>query len=107
MGEPWGTAAARVRDVGESTGYGAKRFIELFRDDVGLTPKVFCRVLRLQAVLDRVVSGREVDRARVAVDFDYYDQSHLIRDFRAFSGMTPSEYRPIAPDRKNHVAIEG
>jgi AraC-like DNA-binding protein len=97
---------ARVRDVGESTGYGAKRFIELFREDVGLTPKVFCRVLRFQAVLDRIVSGREVDWARVAVDCGYYDQSHLIRDFRAFSGMTPSEYRPVAPDRKNHVAID-
>jgi AraC-like DNA-binding protein len=41
----------------------------------------------------------------VALDCGYFDQSHLIRDFREFSGICPSDYRPVEPDRRNHVAV--
>lgn len=96
---------ARVRDVGEASGLRPKRFIGLFHDCVGLTPKLFCRVLRFQAVVEHAANSRHVDWAHVALDCGYYDQSHLIRDFRLFSGVTPAEYRPVEPGRKNHVAI--
>ncbi len=97
---------ARVRDVGDATGYSPKRFIRLFENHVGLTPKVFCRVLRFQAVLEQVVARRAVHWAKVALDCGYYDQSHLIRDFREFSGICPSQYRPVEPDRRNHIALD-
>ena len=96
---------AKVRQVGDATGYSPKRFIKLFEDYVGLTPKVFCRVLRFQAVLDRITAQKAVDWAKVAVDCGYFDQSHLIRDFREFSGISPSQYRPIAPQSRNHIAL--
>ncbi|MEQ8786473.1 MAG: helix-turn-helix domain-containing protein [Pirellulaceae bacterium] len=96
---------ARVRDVCAASGLSAKRFIRRFHDRVGLTPKLYCRVQRFQAVVDQAANRRGVDWARVALDCGYYDQSHLIRDFREFSGVTPAEYRPVEPDRKNHLAV--
>jgi AraC-like DNA-binding protein len=100
---------ARVQSVRDESGYGAKRFIALFRDAVGLTPKRFARIRRLQAVVERVARGpalAEVDWAEVALDGGYCDQSHLIRDFRGFAGVTPGAYRPVAAERPQHMAID-
>jgi AraC-like DNA-binding protein len=98
-------SAVGVRQIREATGFSPKRFIRLFENYVGLTPKVFCRVRRFQTVLDQIVAQRAVDWARVALDCGYFDQSHLIRDFREFSGICPSQYRPVEPDRQNHIAV--
>jgi AraC-like DNA-binding protein len=95
----------RVKETAQRTGYSPKQFIKLFERHVGLTPKVFCRLLRFQSALDQINGQAAVDWAKIAANCGYYDQSHLIRDFREFAGMTPSEYRPVAPDRKNHIAL--
>lgn len=94
-----------VKAVGDSMGYRAKRFIRLFHDSVGLTPKLFCRIRRFQSVLDHIVSGEHVQWANVALDAGYFDQSHLIRDFRAFAGVTPLDYQPVESSRKNHMPL--
>jgi AraC-like DNA-binding protein len=98
-------AISRIGDVQDETGYGAKRFIELFRNAVGLTPKVYCRIMRFQGVIERLARGHRVEWAVVALDGGYCDQSHLNREFRVLSGVTPSEYRPSDDDRPNHVPI--
>jgi AraC-like DNA-binding protein len=95
-----------VRQVADASGYSPKRFIKLFQNYVGLTPKVFRRVLRFQTVLERVGKHAAVNWAKLAVDCGYFDQSHLIRDFREFAGIRPSEYRSTAPNRRNHIAID-
>lgn len=95
----------RIGAVCGESGYGAKRFIELFRAAVGLTPKVYCRIQRFQGVVRRLANGRSVDWAGVAVGSGYCDQSHLNREFRAFSGVTPGQYKPVDWDRPNHVAV--
>lgn len=98
-------ALARISDLRAETGYAPKRFIELFRDAVGLTPKSFCRVQRFQQVIDRLARGGRVEWAAVAADGGYCDQSHLNREFRAFAGITPGQYRPAAANSPNHVPI--
>jgi AraC-like DNA-binding protein len=96
---------ARIGDLRADAGYSPKRFIELFRDSVGLTPKLFSRIRRFQAVLGQLTRGQQVEWAGVAADGGFYDQSHLNREFRAFAGVTPGEYQPVAPDRPSHVAV--
>ncbi len=94
-----------VQSVCDSMGYRAKRFIRLFQESVGLTPKLFGRIQRFQSVLDEVIDCQQIDWADVAAGAGYYDQSHLIRDFRAFAGVTPGEYRPVSVERKNHMVL--
>ncbi len=96
---------SRVAGVRNYTGYGAKRFIELFRDSTGLTPKLYCRIRRFQDVIARVSAGRRVEWARVAADGGYSDQSHLNREFRDFAGVTPAEYHPIPERNPSHTAV--
>jgi AraC-like DNA-binding protein len=63
-----------------------------FRLQVGVTPKQLARILRFQRVIN-VVSDQDAPQwGEVALDCGYYDQAHLIRDFRAHSGQSPQRY---------------
>jgi AraC-like DNA-binding protein len=84
--------ARTISAVQADTGFSHTRFIQLFREHVGLTPSVFCRVQRFQRVLREVEGGRPVRWSDVALGCGYFDQAHFIRDFRAFSGVTPGQY---------------
>ena len=81
-----------VQQVASEVGLSHKQFIERFRAAVGLTPKRLCRIHRFQRTLAEMRARREVDWADVAAGGGYYDQAHMIQDFRAFSGLTPGCY---------------
>ncbi|MDQ2842238.1 MAG: helix-turn-helix domain-containing protein [Acidobacteriota bacterium] len=102
------TADSRARTVGnvvEETGFSQRYFIDMFRREVGLTPKLFCRVRRFQRALQRIAAEREVDWASLALECGYFDQAHFIHDFRAFSGINPTTYLQSRPYHPNHVPI--
>lgn len=95
---------ANVRQVVKESGYSHRRFIELFRRTLGLTPKLYCRVLRFQEALERGAATR-ASLVAVALDAGYSDQAHFNREFLEFAGVTPGEYREISPAFTHHVAI--
>lgn len=97
--------ATTVSSVLERVGLSQHRFIQLFHDQVGLSPKAFCRVRRFQHVLQTVHGSSDVDWAQVALECGYYDQPHFIHDFRSFSGLTPSQYLARATEHLNHVPM--
>jgi methylphosphotriester-DNA--protein-cysteine methyltransferase len=84
---------ASVADLAKSAGLDAKRLIRLFVDDVGLTPKLYLRIARFERLLSDVFPRRTVDWSIAASEHGYFDQSHLIHDFREFADMTPTEYQ--------------
>lgn len=92
-------------DLGEATGLSARRFIEVFKQHVGLTPKLFSRIRRFQHVLRTTRVQADVDWADVALECGYFDQAHFIHDFRGFSGLTPTAYLALRGDHLNHVAL--
>jgi AraC-like DNA-binding protein len=96
---------ATVSGIIGRIGLSQRRLIELFRDQVGLTPKAFCRVRRFQRVLEAVHRKQSVDWVQVALEGGYYDQAHFIHDFRGFSGLTPSAYLARATEHLNHVPM--
>jgi AraC-like DNA-binding protein len=89
------------------TGLSQRRFIELFSAQVGLTPKRYHRVRRFQEALGMIERGRRVEWTELALACGYYDQPHFIRDFRAFSGINPSEYVAVRGPHFNHVPLVG
>src|SRR5262249_28285988 len=70
-----------ITAVTDKVGLSAKRFIERFKIDVGLTPKRYCRIRRFQRAVTLVHQGSEIDWAAVALDCGYFDQAHFIHDF--------------------------
>jgi AraC-like DNA-binding protein len=93
----------RVQTVVEHTGYSHRRFIAQFRRAVGLTPKTYLRVQRFQQALVLAHDQATPDWSQIAAELGFTDQSHLIRDFKAFAGITPEQYRLAKPISPNHV----
>jgi len=85
----------RVDDLARDAGLSARQLRRLFLDQLGLTPKHFCRVIRFRHSLPRLRVSRRGDWAEVALDCGYYDQAHFINDFREFSGYTPGEFAAL------------
>lgn len=83
---------AAVRKLAREAGVSDRRFIDVFRSEVGLNPKLFHRVQRFQHVLIKVHRLPEPEWKQLALEHGYFDQSHLIRDFLAFSGFGPADY---------------
>jgi AraC-like DNA-binding protein len=99
-----GDPSVTIAEVVERTGTSHRRFIQLFRDAVGLAPKQFGRVARFQRALDTLRRAPEGGLASVALDLGYADQAHLTREFRALGGLSPTAWRALGSP-SNHVAI--
>jgi AraC-like DNA-binding protein len=81
-----------IAAVAHDLGVSHKQFIEQFRREVGLTPKLFCRIRRFQEVLALIRSQKTVNWADIACSCGYFDQAHFFHDFIAFAGVNPSAY---------------
>lgn len=88
-----------VAGLAGSLGLSRQRLNLLFHRHVGLPPKTLARLQRFQSALALLQGHDRVPWAELAAHCGYYDQSHLIRDFRAFSGYAPGEFaRRAMPD---------
>ncbi len=76
-----------------------------FSSQVGMPPKRFARVRRLQRVLRAVRRSAEPVWHELAADHGYADQPHLVHEFRELAGITPCGYTPQSNRRSNHVPI--
>jgi AraC-like DNA-binding protein len=94
-----------IAQVSSQIGLSARRFIDVFQKEVGLTPKLFCRVRRFQRVLRCIQKGQTIDWTQIALECGYYDQAHFIHDFQAFSGINPSAYLAAHTAHLNHVPL--
>lgn len=81
-----------VRELSGLSGIGERRIERIFQKYVGLPPKLFGRILRFQSVVRSVESGPSFDLVDTALAFGYFDQSHMIHDFREFAGISPVAY---------------
>jgi AraC-like DNA-binding protein len=91
--------------VAEEVNLSQRRFIDLFRNEVGMTPKLFCRVQRFRDIVETIQPMENVDWVDLALSFGYTDQSHFIHEFREFSGLRPSQYLDLRTEHVGHVKI--
>jgi AraC-like DNA-binding protein len=70
-------------------GVSRQHLAKCFAHEVGVSPKTFARVVRLRRALQRVREVPDPDWAALALECGYYDQSHLISEFREITGLTP------------------
>ena len=85
-----------VDDLAQNAGLSARQFRRVCLDASGLTPKRLVRVIRFRHLLARIPPdgrpGERIDWAQLALECGFYDQAHLINEFREFAGASPAEY---------------
>ena len=86
---------ARTAALADRLAMSPRSLERLFRRYVGVSPKWVIRRYRVQEACERVKTGHPADWAALAAELGYFDQSHLIRDFKAQVGRTPAEYAAL------------
>lgn len=83
---------ARIDDVARDIGISRQHLARQFRHHVGVSPKTFARVMRFRRLVDALPREQDADWASLAAGHGYYDQSHLIDEFRELAGTTPGGF---------------
>jgi len=94
-----------VMEVASRVGLFPKTLLRRFSASLGLTPKRYARVRRLQRVLASIAEPSDTDWGAMAATHGYADQSHLVHDFRELTGITPTAYRRRSAEAQNHVPV--
>jgi len=84
-----------VDDLVNRVGIGKRTLQRLFGEYVGVGPKWVIRRYRLHEAVERFRSGERPNFAQVALELGYFDQAHLINDFKSIIGYSPSEFQKI------------
>lgn len=95
--------AVSVVELAGSAGVSRQHLGRIFQEEVGMPPKLFCRLARFRAALTCAGRGAQDDAAELAADLGYADQSHMIAEFREFSGLTP---RPLLLHQRVHPFMD-
>ncbi len=91
----------KVSQMEKETGYSSRYINKVFNEKLGYGPKFLCKIVQFQNVLtcmNSMESRLEKHKGRltdVAMDFGYYDQPQLIRDFKKFASVTPKTYEKL------------
>ncbi len=81
-----------IKDVCETANISNKHLISLFNQKVGLSPKLIQRINKFIKVIDLMQKQSCVNWPEIAYECQYYDQAHLINEFKSFSGLSPKKY---------------
>ena len=81
-----------IAEIGFQVGWSRKHLADRIQDAVGVGPRTFRRLLRFQRLTGELTKGPVRDWTAAALEAGYCDQSHLIREFREFAGLKPSEF---------------
>ena len=73
------------------TGISPRQLRRLFKHYIGDTPKTFSKVVQFQNILRAKPSNQSLKDNKLFYDIGYYDQSHFIKDFKNFYGVTPAK----------------
>ncbi len=82
-----------VDDLSYQTGLGKRSLQRLFREYAGISPKWVIRRYRLHDLVEALEDGGQINWSDLALKLGYFDQAHLINDFRAITGYSPAEYQ--------------
>jgi AraC-like DNA-binding protein len=88
-----------VDDLASRTGIGKRSLQRIFNEYVGAAPKWVIRRYRLHELVEKFNSGDPLDWPQLALELGYFDQAHLINDFRSIVGYSPSQYQKLVSSK--------
>jgi AraC-like DNA-binding protein len=90
-----------IRALSDLMGISPNHLTRQFKRLVGGTPKEVARIYRFRHVLFNLDPSQPIDWGKVASQARYYDQSHFSKDFKGFTGHTPTDFLRL--HRQMHI----
>jgi AraC-like DNA-binding protein len=97
--------ALSIRRMNQQIGYSQKHFTDMFRKQIGVTPKAYLKIMRFQKAVRTIDAAVDIDWGAIAGECGFYDQAHFIHDFKHFSGFTPEQYSKIHTNYQNYLPV--
>lgn len=82
----------------------SRQLNRVFSDYIGATPKEFMRVIRFQRALHYMQTTPDINFTQLAFCCGFYDQPHMIKEFKSLSGFTPSEFIAFCPPHSDYFS---
>jgi AraC-like DNA-binding protein len=83
----------RVSEIQRNHGMQARRLQRIFLEELGVTAKIFSRIVRFNHAKSMIERDSEIDLRKLAYECGYADQSHFTRNFREMFGITPADFK--------------
>jgi len=96
-------AGLTITEIRSNLEISQRRLHKLFKERIGILPKTFQRLSRFGSALEPL--SKRVAKTAIAHDLRYADHAHFTREFRTFSGITPTDYLPIA-NENHHLRLD-
>lgn len=95
----------KVAEMQERTGYSVRYINKAFIEEMGFSPKTFCKIIQFQRALEFLNYGAPDKMTDAAVFLGYYDQPQFIHDFSRYAGITPKKYLNLVEEQhyKNRI----
>jgi AraC-like DNA-binding protein len=82
----------RIEELADTCHASVRQIQRGFQQVVGTSPKLFARIVRFEQAQRQLMTNPETDLTGLGYECGYFDQAHFIKEFRAFTAKTPSEY---------------
>lgn len=89
------SGAVVIGDLRVAAGVSSTHLAQRFKEIIGVTPKRLARTYRFAATVFSINPAEPIDWADLASSAGYFDQAHFCREFRAFTGLTPTRYAEV------------
>jgi len=93
---------ARIDEIADRLQCTRRQLERSFARDLGIGPKIYARIVRLNAVLARLDETERASAVDLALESGYFDQAHLLRDFRLIAGRSPRKPRDEDGEMAKH-----
>ena len=84
--------AVRILNLANDSSLSLRQYERRFATEIGITPRLFARMIRFQVALDAKRMSPQRSWLTIAHQLGYFDQMHMVHDFKSLGGKAPSKY---------------
>lgn len=96
----------RIDELSRNLGYSQRYMSKMIRAGFGVSPKTLCKYMKFQKSLEYLGCRNDMDITEVSNALGYYDQSHFVKYFKEFTGITPKNYVSMVRENRLYQKIE-